>query len=114
MRAACTPFGMAISHGTLTIITNAVQQYVIRRWGHQMGVFVDDLILIVGFVAVLAHALCAGYLGGCPICVAAFPAAQQSQTAFEFLLNPSRPPAPGAVREAIAHGSARRISGHSH
>ena len=33
MRAACTPFGMAISHGTL----NAVQQYVIRRWGHQMG-----------------------------------------------------------------------------
>ncbi len=34
MLAACTPFSMAISHGTLTIITNAVQQYVIQRWGH--------------------------------------------------------------------------------
>ena len=84
MRAACTPFGMAVSHGTLTIITNAVQQYVVRRWGHQMGVFVDDLILVV---AVIVHALCAGYLGGCPICAAAFPAAQQSQKAFEALLD---------------------------
>ncbi len=35
-----------------------------------MGVFVDYLVLIV---AVLLHALCAGYLGGCPICVASFP-----------------------------------------
>ena len=84
MRAACTPFGMAVSHGTLAIITNAVQQYVIRRWGHQMGVFVDDLILAI---AVIMHALCAGYSGGCPICVAAFPAAQQTQKAFEFLLD---------------------------
>ena len=28
MRAACTPFGMAVSHGTLAILTNAVQSYV--------------------------------------------------------------------------------------
>ena len=49
-----------------------------------MGVFVDDLILVV---AVIVHALCAGYLGGCPICAAAFPAAQQSQKAFEVLLD---------------------------
>ena len=49
-----------------------------------MGVFVDDLILVV---AVIVHALCAGYLGGCPICAAAFPAAQQSQKAFEALLD---------------------------
>lgn len=84
MRAACTPFGMAVSHGTLAILTNAVQSYVIRRWGLGMGVFVDDLILIA---RVLLHGLCQGYLGGCPICVAAFPAAQQSQKAFDVLLD---------------------------
>jgi hypothetical protein len=27
MRAACTPFGMAVSHGTLAILTDAVQSY---------------------------------------------------------------------------------------
>jgi hypothetical protein len=84
MRAACTPFGMAISHGTLAIITDAVQSYVIRRWGLGMGVFVDDLIVIA---RVLRHALCAGYLGGCPIFVAAFPAAQHSQKAFDLLVD---------------------------
>ena len=75
MRAACTPFGMAVSHGTLAILTDAVQSYVIRRWGLAMGVFVDDLIVIV---RTILHGICAGFVGGCPICVAAFPAARQS------------------------------------
>jgi hypothetical protein len=75
MRAACTPFGMAVSHGTLAILTDAVQSYVIRRWGLAMGVFVDDLIVIV---RTNLHGICAGFVGGCPICVAAFPAARQS------------------------------------
>ena len=84
MRAASTPFGMAISHGTLAIITDAVQSYVIRRWGLGLGVFVDDLIMIM---KILFHALCAGFAGGCPICVAAFPAAQNAQKAFDVLLD---------------------------
>ena len=84
MRAACTPFGMSVSHGTLAILTDAVQNYVIRRWELGMGAFVDDLILIA---RVILHGLCRGYSGGCPICIAAFPAARQSQKAFDVLLD---------------------------
>ena len=84
MRAGCTPFGMAVSHGTLAIITDAVQSYVIRRWKLNMGVFVDDLILIV---KVILHRLCSGILGGCPICLAALPEALRSQDAFDVLLD---------------------------
>jgi hypothetical protein len=84
MRAACTPFGMAVSHGTLAIITDAVQSYVIRRWRLNLGVFVDDLILIVKMIF---HRLCNGLLGGCPICIAALPAALNSQDAFDALLD---------------------------
>ena len=84
MRAGCTPFGMAVSHGTLAIITDAVQSYVTRRWRLNMGVFVDDLILIVKMIL---HRLCSGIEGGCPICLAALPAALQSQDAFDALLD---------------------------
>ncbi len=31
VRAGCTPFGMAVSHGKLAIITDAVPSYMIRR-----------------------------------------------------------------------------------
>jgi hypothetical protein len=84
MRAACTPFGMSVSHGTLAIITDALQSYVIRRWRLNMGVFVDDVILII---AMIMHRLCAGILGGCPLCLAAVPAAMRSQDAFDVLLD---------------------------
>ena len=84
MRAACTPFGMAVSHGTLAIITDAVQSYVVRRWKLGMGVFVDDLILIV---LIILHRLCAGILGGCPVCLAALPAAQKSKDPFDVLMD---------------------------
>jgi hypothetical protein len=49
-----------------------------------MGVFVDDLIVIVRMIL---NGLCAGFAGDCPICVAALPAAQQSQKAFDVLLD---------------------------
>jgi hypothetical protein len=68
MRAGCTPFGMAVSHGTLAVITDALQSYVIRRWKLNMGVFVDDVMLIVKMIL---HMLCNGIAGGCPICLAA-------------------------------------------
>ena len=48
------------------------------------AVFVDDLILIT---RVILHGLCCGYSGDCPICIAAFPAARQSQKAFDVLLD---------------------------
>jgi hypothetical protein len=68
MRAASTPFGMAVSHGTLAISTDAVQS-VIRRWGLGMGGvrrrFDHD-------ISCLTARLCEGYLSGRPICVAAF------------------------------------------
>jgi hypothetical protein len=65
-------------------VKEADQLYVILRWGLAMGVFVDDLIVIV---CTILHGICAGFVGGCPICVAAFPAAEQSQRAFDVLLD---------------------------
>ena len=86
VRGGCTPFGMAVSHGMLAIITvtDAVQSYVIRRWRLNMGVFVDDLILLV---KIIMHRLCNGTAGGCPICLAVMPAALRSQDAFDALLD---------------------------
>jgi hypothetical protein len=38
---------MAVSHGTLSIIiTEALQSYVIRRLWLNMGIFVDDVLLV--------------------------------------------------------------------
>ncbi len=73
---------MAVSHGTLAIITDAVPSYMIRRWRLNTGVFVDDLILIVKMIL---HRLCNGLLGGCPICIAALPAALKLQDALGSL-----------------------------
>lgn len=57
MCATCTPFGMTVSHGPLTIITNALVQYAVRRKKLGMGCFVDDLICIT---AVLLHLMYVG------------------------------------------------------
>jgi hypothetical protein len=75
---------MAVSHGTLAVITDVVQSYVIQRWRLNMGVFVDDVMLID---RIILHMLCNGIAGGCPICLAALPAALRSQDAFDFLLD---------------------------
>ncbi len=84
IRAGCMPFGKAVSHGTFAIITmDTVQSYVIRRWKLNMGVFVDDVMLIV---KVILHLLCNGILEGCLIYCAAPPAALRSP-AFDFLLD---------------------------
>ena len=83
MRAGCTPFGMAVSHGTLTIITDALQQYFVRRKKIGMGTFVDDMMFLI---KVIWHALCAGYEGRCPICMEAVPRTEEAQRfTFELL-----------------------------
>ena len=84
MRAACTPFGMSVSHGPLTIITDALVQYVVRRKKLGMGCFVDVLICII---AVFLHLQCGGLLGGCPFCGAAVPGAAEAQRMMYALLD---------------------------
>jgi hypothetical protein len=84
MRAACTPFGMSVSHGPLSVIIDALVQYVVRREKLGMGCYVDDLICII---AVLLHLMCGGLLGGCPICRAATPSAAEAQRMMYALLD---------------------------
>jgi hypothetical protein len=72
-RFAAAQFGHEISNTGLAIVTDAAVVYASKELEIDSGAFVDDFLHCI---LVLAHLLCAGLAGGCPICQAALDAAQ--------------------------------------
>ena len=73
-RFAVCQFGHKVSNGPLWVLTNTVCAYCSRVHKVDAQAFVDDLLKAL---KVIAHALCSGLEGGCPICTAAFEVALQ-------------------------------------
>ena len=73
-RFAVCQFGHKVSNGPLWVLTNTVCAYCSRVHKVDAQAFVDDLLKAL---KVIAHALCSGLEGGCPICLAAFEVALQ-------------------------------------
>jgi len=72
-RFAAAQFGHEISNTGLAIVTDAAVVYASKELEIDSGAVVDDFLHCI---LVLAHLLCAGLAGGCPICQAALDAAQ--------------------------------------
>ena len=73
-RFAVCQFGHRVSNGPLWVLTNTVCAYASRVHKVDAQAFVDDLMKAL---RVIAHGLCKGIAGGCPVCLAALEIALQ-------------------------------------
>ena len=83
-RFAVAQFGHAVSHGPLYVITETVAAMASRRLKVDIATFVDDLL---NARAVLAHGICEGLKGNCPVCMEAWEEAMKLMAELDKILN---------------------------
>ena len=82
-RFAVCQFGHKVSNGPLWVLTNTVCAYESRVHHVDAQAFVDDLLKSI---AVMAHALCGGLEGDCPICIEALKGATAKMTFLDRMM----------------------------